>query len=229
MAQKPKGIRNRNPGNIDDVGIPWQGLIPKGDPRHNGEERFCVFVDAQHGIRALAKNLTAYYQKHGLHTVRGMIDRWAPSRENNTKAYVNVVARAVGVPPDQRIDLDFPTVRKMTLAIIKHENGMQPYTDEVIDAGLSMAGFHPGRRDSFTKSRTVKATSAGAAATAAGTAIGAVEDVQAVVEKVKPLADAIGLGGVDPKWIVAGLSVVAVIAFGIVAYARWDDWQRGRR
>src|SRR5690606_14055463 len=72
----------------------------------------------------------------------------APPVENNTDAYVEHVARAVGVGPDHEIDVhDWHTLRPMTEAIIRHENGKGPlstpnswYDAATIDKGLTLAG-----------------------------------------------------------------------------------------
>lgn len=136
----PRGVRNNNPGNIDRTATVWQGE-DRSDEARAQESRFCVFTSAQYGFRALAKVLQTYRKRHGLTTVRGIIDRWAPPVENDTDAYVRQVARAVGVLPDDVVDVRvmafaFPIAK----AIAKHENGGDFWTDSVIRKGLEMAG-----------------------------------------------------------------------------------------
>lgn len=136
----PRGIRNNNPGNIEYNGTPWHGL----DTAEPSDGRFCRFIGATWGIRALAKVLITYQNVHGLNTVRGMIDRWAPPHENDTGAYVAHVAQQVGVEPDAPIDIhDCGIASKLVTAIIQHENGTQPYNDDVIENGLALAGIKP--------------------------------------------------------------------------------------
>lgn len=135
---EPRGIRNRNPGNIDyhPSSDPWQGL---DEPPTDG--RFCRFVDAEHGIRVMAKLLTAYQQYHGCDTVRKIISRWAPPNENDTIAYVAMVAKSCGVGPDEQMSVKGPHIMMALIkAIVQQENGQQPYADEVIDRGIAMAG-----------------------------------------------------------------------------------------
>src|SRR4051812_38910947 len=96
MAKKlTRGIINANPGNIDRGKPPtaWLGLATPAEmtPEQKAEKRFAVFRSPEYGIRALAKLLQTYQSKHGLRTVRGIINRWAPPVENNTGAYVNAV------------------------------------------------------------------------------------------------------------------------------------------
>jgi hypothetical protein len=133
----PRGIRNHNPGNIDhNPRTKWQGLAT---PPSDG--RFCRFVSAAFGIRALARVLITYQDQHDLDTVRGIINRWAPPVENDTAAYVGRVAVALGVGPDDPIDVhQHAVMRPLVAAIIRHENGVQPYTVEQLDEGLRLAG-----------------------------------------------------------------------------------------
>lgn len=71
----------------------------------------------------------------------GIIKRWAPPNENNTQAYINSVAQATGVTPDQRIDTnDSRFMIKLLQAIIKHENGNQPYSSDTFDRAVEQAG-----------------------------------------------------------------------------------------
>jgi len=138
MAKKlPRGIANCNPGNIDRNSIKWQGMAAD----QSQDSRFVVFTSPEYGIRALGKLLLTYQSKYRLRTVRGIINRWAPPGENDTGAYVEAVAKAVGVDPNATIDLDTMAVMlPMVKAIIAHENGKQPYADAVLVAGLRMAG-----------------------------------------------------------------------------------------
>lgn len=132
-ANAPRGIRNHNPGNIQK-GVGFDGEIEGNDPR------FATFRTPEDGIRGLAVNLLTYQRQHGLDTVQGIIDRWAPPSENNTGAYVREVAQALGVDPNQQLDLSNPeTLRGLTAAIIQHENGMQPYTDAQLQEGVGAA------------------------------------------------------------------------------------------
>lgn len=103
MNQKlPRGIRNNNPGNIRH-GANWQGLNPDG---RNIDSAFCVFTAPIYGIRALAKILINYKRIHGLKTVRQIISRYAPPSENQTIAYIQSVAKQLGVYPDTVIDIE---------------------------------------------------------------------------------------------------------------------------
>ena len=127
-----RGIRNNNPGNIRRGPSQWVGMSQtQTDPD------FVQFTDAKFGIRAIAK-LLKNYQAQGLLTIRELINKWAPPNENLTESYVDPVAREVGVNPDSQILVTDHLVPLVT-TIIKHENGVNPYSAETIAEGISLA------------------------------------------------------------------------------------------
>lgn len=125
-----RGIRNNNPGNIRH-GDKWRGLsASQPDPA------FCTFVAPVYGIRAMVKILRNY-RKRGINTVAEIISAWAPTVENDTAAYIKSVCSRTGVGPNDPIE---PTNPDLIKAIIKHENGSQPYSDNTINDGIKLAG-----------------------------------------------------------------------------------------
>ena len=135
---QPRGIRNNNPGNIVQGSTAWQGQVTGNDPR------FVSFDSPEAGIRAMGRTLLTYQDAHGLNTVGGIISRWAPATENDTSSYAARVSQALGVQPNQQIDLHDPaTLNKITKAMIGVENGKQPYTDQQIALGLAATGSAP--------------------------------------------------------------------------------------
>lgn len=119
----PRGIRNNNPGNIDfNPRNPWQGQL--GMEEGVARPRFARFDQPENGIRALAKLLINYRGKDGMpglgakgiDTVLEAISRWAPTSENDTRAY----AEAVAQPGRAQHQADRPqapaTARAMVLA-----------------------------------------------------------------------------------------------------------------
>ena len=217
-GRTPRGIRNNNPGNIRRNGDPWQGLAER-----QGDVEFFTFKSSIYGIRALARTLIVYQDKHNLRSIRQIISRWAPSVENNTNAYVRAVAADTGLDADQPLDLHrFDHLLPLTKAIIRHENGQQPYTDTQITKALVLAGVEP-EAPSLQKTRTVKG---GQAATAATAGLGVVEAVQQTFD---PARDA--LIGIAPyletaKWL---LLAVTLIGIGVMLWARIDDHRKGLR
>jgi hypothetical protein len=128
-----RGIDNNNPGNIRRSNIAWEGLAPtQTDPA------FSQFVNPEYGIRAIAKILKTY-QREGLTTIRQMISHWAPPEDHNdTSAYIKNVAAACGVDPDTSLDLAFYMPR-IVAAIIHQENGVNPYSSDIIEEGTHLA------------------------------------------------------------------------------------------
>jgi hypothetical protein len=137
QQNSPRGIRNNNPGNIR-WGDEWKGLVSK--PQRT-DKSFCQFTGPEYGIRAMVVILRNYQRKYALNTISGIIHRWAPPNENNTQAYIDSVARALGVEADQRIDVtDSRVMIPLLEAIIKHENGQQPYSFDVFVRAVDLAG-----------------------------------------------------------------------------------------
>lgn len=120
-ASEPRGIRNNNPGNIEN------GQFAARQPGYTGAEskgRFATFETPQAGIAA-ANNLLGVYGQQGINTIAGVINRWAPpSDKNDTTSYANTVAAKIGLAPDEPIDLADPKMRaKLSRAMFVVENG----------------------------------------------------------------------------------------------------------
>lgn len=133
-ADGPRGVRNNNPGNLEaSSSNPWVGQT-------GSDGRFAKFETPEHGIRALGRNLISY-QRQGIDTVGEIINRWAPPTDNNdTAAYIKSVCAQLGVKADQPLDASNPdTLQALCAAIIKHENGSQPYSNEQLSTGVSAA------------------------------------------------------------------------------------------
>ena len=128
----PRGIRLNNPGNIRKGRSNWQGMAAAQlDPD------YVTFEAPKWGIRALARLLNNYHAS-GRKTVREMINRWAPPTENDTGSYVRHVSQLLGVNPDAA--LAWPAqLAPMVSAIIRHENGFNPYTATEISEGIKLA------------------------------------------------------------------------------------------
>ena len=198
--KQSRGYRNKNPGNIDwNERNKWQGQV--GIEQTGSPPRFAVFESHEYGIRALAALLTTYQDRHGLRTVRGIIDRWAPPAENVTSAYVDAVARAMDVGRDDQIDVHtYAHMRPLVAAIIKHELGGMPYDAATIDEGLRLAGVPKPietLRDAAGTGTGGGAITVGAVASAAAAAAPAVQ----------------ALGGLSP-WV-GGLIVVLAAGAGV--------------
>jgi hypothetical protein len=227
--QLPRGIRNHNPGNIDySERYKWQGL---DTPPSDG--RFCRFKSAADGIRALARTLITYDKKHGVNTVRAIINRWAPAVENNTTAYVDQVARATGFDADQVLDMQtYPHLAPVVKAIIAHENGRPPakrrdwYEQDEIDEGLRRAGVV--RPSAPLRSQPESAAAAGVAAGTTMAVGGAGYVLYEVKEAASELREA-GKARIDAGDVSTGSAFVAAGALILVAAVSFLLWQALRR
>lgn len=218
---RPRGIRNNNPGNIE-WGSPWQGLLPRSQAT---DARFAQFEGPAWGIRALAVTLITYYDKHKIRTVKQAINRWAPPHENDTGSYARAVAAAVGVSVDQTIDFhDFAILRPMVEAIIRHENGKGPlatpnswYDADTVIQGLKLAGVvKPVKSALMTKSGA-----AGAVATTAAGGAGIIEIVNQITPLVQQTQTVASATDGLPTWLRVTLIVMTVVAAGAGAYVLW--------
>lgn len=120
----PLGIRQNNPGNI------------RATPNS-----FRIYGSPEEGLAATMQNLIAYNDKHGINTINGALNRWAPASDgNNVGAYVNDVAQTAGMHPDQPYNVRDPqTLMTLAGAITKHENGSVPYTPDQFNTAAQMA------------------------------------------------------------------------------------------
>lgn len=133
LKKMPRGIINRNPGNIRISGDKFQGeVIPSRD------KAFKQFESMAYGYRAIFKILRNYQRNYKLDTIRKMISRWAPESENNTLAYVMTVSSRSGISPDDPVSADN---REMMIRIVAAmsfvENGQAAEMSDVI-AGWEM-------------------------------------------------------------------------------------------
>jgi len=214
---KPRGIRNCNPGNLR-WGDPWQGLLA---PAKRTDPDFCQFAAPAWGIRAIAITLIAYQDKHHLHTVAGMVMRWAPPKENNTAAYMQAVAHDLGVATGSVIDVhDHAVMAPLVRAIIRHENGPAPtrtgqwYDTVTLDEGLRMAGIVAPRP------AKVRPTAVGVAAAAGGTAA-AVEAVQQVQPLLQATGQVVTATAGWPQWLRLLGAMLVLVSLGAAGWAWW--------
>lgn len=136
-----RSVRNNNPFNIR-IGQPWQGLCPPEDMTSDQKQEtdFCVFRTPAFGFRAGAIILLTYYRKYKLNTVSSIISRFAPSSENDTKAYAADVAQKLEVLPNQPINVEnLGTLTDLSRAIPIHEAGSWLFDTLDLQAGVAMA------------------------------------------------------------------------------------------
>lgn len=134
-SRMPRGIRNNNPLNMKEFDIPWRGKV--GD-----DGIFTIFETPWYGIRAAANDIKNDYLK-GKNTIAALLAEFAPDVENNTGSYIAHISQKVGIGPHEPIS----SARQLTAMVdtmILHENGQQPYDQELI-ADAVMAGLTSGK------------------------------------------------------------------------------------
>lgn len=133
MTMTPRGLRNNNPGNLRLSGDRWKGLRPV-----QTDKEFFQFTDMRYGYRAMFITLRNYRKKHGLKTLSLMIGRYAPSTENDTRAYLSSVCGELQVPTTYEPDVDDKgTMCRLAAAMSRVENGV-PAVMADIEAGWDM-------------------------------------------------------------------------------------------
>lgn len=212
----PRGIRNHNPGNIEHSTSKWQGLAAV-----QTDGRFATFRSPEYGIRAIARVLITYYKKHELDTVAGIINRWAPPVENNTRAYIEHVANRIGVGIDDPIDVTDPYIMYHLIeAIIKHENGSQPYDRRTIEHAMLLAGIVT--EQPLEGSRTIKGGKIAGGATVGAAGFGALEQLESAQTALSGLTPYLEAA----QWALMGVTLLGV---GLMVFARIDDAKKGIR
>lgn len=227
------GVRLNNPGNLE-WGSPWEGLVPREQSRYYNsgtgpQQRFCEFKDAASGIRALARTLITYADKRKandgsrIDTIREVVERWAPSFENNTSAYANHVAKLMSADPDEILNVkDYEVMRGLVTGIIAHENAGYAYPAAVVEEGLRRAGIVKPVTQKNNIPLTKETVAAGAAGVGslAGLLGPVIPDVaKAVTDNKADLASG------DWKLITIGLLGVAFAVW--IAYAQHKRRQAG--
>lgn len=91
MHMIPRGIRNNNPLNIR-VGNVWLGEVKNPTDPH-----FEQFNSMEYGLRAGFVLLRRYIRHYKRQTIEDIISSWAPSNENNTRAYIDTVVKVSGI------------------------------------------------------------------------------------------------------------------------------------
>ncbi|MGA4645873.1 hypothetical protein ACK6WK_00510 [Citrobacter portucalensis] len=113
------GFRNNNPGNLR--------AAANATGKNGG---FSTFANDADGRAAMARQLMLYGDR-GNNTLDGIIHTYAPQSENKTRAYIDSVSKATGYGAKEQVNLHDPeTLKTIMAAMIKHENGAQPYTEE---------------------------------------------------------------------------------------------------
>lgn len=147
---KNRNYRNNNLGNL--VFANQEGATLES-PNAKGEQRFARFNTPEEGIRALANQVSSYYNGTSaaagyqkLQTVSSIISKWAPPKENNTNQYIDNVSKYLGVSPNEKIDVSNPEVMtQLVRAIATKEGGNPAVNNEFIKNALGAFNTNTGR------------------------------------------------------------------------------------
>ena len=124
------GLRNHNPMNIVSNPVnKWKGQVGV-----NG--RFCVFKTSFYGLRAGSRLLRNYITKYHLTSVHGLINRYAPTIENDTSEYSRFVASKLQIDEFSHV-LGESDLTGLVKAIVTFENGFNPFSDRIIRSAVS--------------------------------------------------------------------------------------------
>ncbi|MBJ9257303.1 hypothetical protein I5495_08155 [Citrobacter amalonaticus] len=83
---------------------------------------FAKYTDEESGWGAARRQLSLYYTRDKLDTISGIINKWAPPSENDTKSYIAQVSKAMGIGENDKLDLSDPTVMaKLSSYMARHE------------------------------------------------------------------------------------------------------------
>lgn len=132
----PRGLRNNNPLNIRRTSDKWRGLAPtQTDPA------FCQFVSPEWGVRATIVILRNYQRRYHLHTLTEILHRYAPTNENHTERYLEMVSNRAKVERNAPLDLtNRDLVYRLIEAMWLVECG-QTGDPTAINKGLDLAGL----------------------------------------------------------------------------------------
>lgn len=104
--------------------------------------KFAVFPSLGEGVLAAAKQLQIYGTK-GINNIHDIISKWAPSNENNTKAYIGHVVNATGRSEFEKLNLnDTRTLAKLITAMSVKEGAGSRLSEGKVIQIINNAGGH---------------------------------------------------------------------------------------
>lgn len=125
-----RGIRNNNPFNIKRSRHPWIGKVTLKD---GFDPLFEQFTTMELGCRAGLKLLINYVAR-GFDTPTKIVQRFAPTSENNTSNYIDFITRNSRglrfIQPDERIG-DIHTLCFLASRMVKYECSLSPIQQSI--------------------------------------------------------------------------------------------------
>ncbi len=124
--------RNNNPGNLE--ASPWT----QKQPGYLGTDgRFAIFSNSEQGREAKNKLLFNTYKDT---SIASAIEKFAPSVENDTAAYIARVSREIGVNPRTKLSDLTPEQKTIMLNAMKSVEGGKTGQTEILKKGLRIQG-----------------------------------------------------------------------------------------
>ena len=117
----PRGLRNKNPGNIRNSKNKYLGEVQPSQ-----DSVFKQFQSIDYGYRAMFVLLESYRRRYSIDTLRGIVTRWAPPLENDTESYIRFVAARSEVDPDAVLPPRDVRLRAIAEAMSRFERGHEP-------------------------------------------------------------------------------------------------------
>lgn len=145
-------------------GVDWAGLRPLRNnnpldlrllgpghkwPGQSGEDRgpggpFAIFPSRVEGWESACRNMLAYQDLHSIHTIAGIVSRWAPPADgNDTAGYIRRVCERTGLRPEQQLSLrNGQTMLAILKAMAAEESKPEvSWPQDEIYQGMRLAGL----------------------------------------------------------------------------------------
>lgn len=114
-------VRNNNPGNLRySENLTKPGYVLEGATK--GDAGFAKFNTIEEGIEAMKKQLRLDLVKRGM-TLEDFLNKYAPPKENRTDVYINNIAKALGIDPEDKVSSD--KIDNLAAAMIIQEGGKE--------------------------------------------------------------------------------------------------------
>ena len=135
-----------NPGNLRQNSVVFMGELRqpfefRGAMINPLNNQFKSFISMSYGYRAMVRVLRSYVNK-GYKTLTQIINRYAPSTENNTNAYIQYVSQRAGIDPNADLTtlINGPYVSELIKHMVRLEQGANFVIDENdIRTGVNLA------------------------------------------------------------------------------------------